>query len=196
MTPFKDLIGKKYNLLEVIAFLGYKGRSSYWLCKCDCGHYTTVQANNLQNGHTTSCGCRKNRPTHNLSKTQHYRLYYNIKSRCYNEKNPYYYNYGGRGIKMCEEWKNSFVKFNEWLKQVKYKQGLTIERIDVNKDYSPQNCKLATMKEQSNNKRNNRLETYNGETHTVAEWASILNINESTLRNRLTRHSFAEAVNM
>lgn len=195
-----DLTGKKFGKLTVLKKLNYSksGHSYYWECKCECGKIIKVSANNLKSNHTKSCGCYKSEKaqTHKHSKTRLYNIYYNMKSRCYNTKNPYYYNYGGRGVIICDEWLNDFETFYNWAMNNSYKENLTIDRIDVNGNYEPNNCRWITIRENSNNKRNNHFETYNGETHTIAEWARILGINNSTLNNRLTRHSFIEAINM
>lgn len=195
-----DLSGKKYGKLTVLERAEYSktAHTYFWNCKCDCGKLVKINGNNLKSGHTKSCGCYKieNKKTHELSNTRLYDIFYNIKSRCYNKKNKYYYNYGGRGIKICDEWKNNFLEFYNWAIKNGYNNTLSIDRIDVNGNYEPANCRWVTIKENSNNKRNNHFELYNGEIHTVSEWARILKINRSTLFNRMTRHSFIESINM
>lgn len=106
--------------------------------------------------------------------------------RCYREKAMNYHNYGGRGISVCEEWHN-IENFEKWVESSNYKKGFTLERIDVNGNYEPSNCKWATMKEQDNNRRNTVRIEYNNEVHTISEWAEILGINRSTLNNRYYR---------
>lgn len=104
-------------------------------------------------------------------------------SRCYREKDPSYEYYGGRGIKVCDEWHN-IENFEKWVVTHPYKSGMTLDRIDPNGNYEPDNCRWATMFEQDNNRRNSVLIEYNGETHSISEWAIKLGINRSTLNNR------------
>ena len=106
--------------------------------------------------------------------------------RCYREKSCNYASYGGRGIRVCPEW-HDIEKFEEWVAKSGWRKGLTLDRIDPNADYSPENCRWATAKEQANNRRNNVVLEYNGETHTIREWAELLDINKSTLKNRIWR---------
>ena len=115
-----------------------------------------------------------------------YPSYKGMMDRCYNKNVSNYHLYGGRGITVCDEWKN-IEEFEKWLKGTDYRKGLTLERIDVNGNYSPQNCRWATKKEQANNRRNTKYLTYNGMTHTISEWADITGINRSTLNNRVYR---------
>lgn len=115
-----------------------------------------------------------------------YPSYKGMMDRCYNKNVSNYPLYGGRGITVCDEWKN-IEEFEIWLKGTDYRKGLTLERIDVNGNYSPQNCRWATKKEQANNRRNTKYLTYNGTTHTISEWADITGINRSTLKNRVYR---------
>jgi len=115
-----------------------------------------------------------------------YNSYRCMKSRCYREKDPSYKYYGGRGIKVCEKWLN-IENFEKWVAENPYFDGATLDRIDCNKDYSPDNCRWATMREQGNNRRNTINITWNGETHSLSEWSSITGINKSTLNNRYSR---------
>lgn len=193
---FIDLTGQKFNRLTI---LEYKGASK-WLCKCDCGKEIIVASNNLKNGHTKSCGCLKIEKSikHGYSKTRLYTAYINMKRRCMKTCKTH----GGRGITICEEWinkENGFNNFVEWsLKNGfdKNKTGLecSLDRINNNGNYKPSNCRWTDIKTQSRNTRQNHNITYNGETHCISEWAEILNINSSTLRNRMTRHSFFESI--
>lgn len=117
--------------------------------------------------------------------TRLYKIWCGMKYRCYNANYDGYNNYGGRGIIVCQEWINDFGNFYEWAIKNGYKDTLTIERIDVNGNYCPENCKWATMKEQENNKRNNTVLEYNGEKRTVSEWADKLQVSKETLYSRL-----------
>ncbi len=116
-----------------------------------------------------------------------YEIWKGMKRRCYDTKRKEYKNYGGRGIKVCDEWVNNFSAFYNWALENGYNDVLTIERNNVNGNYEPSNCKWATKKEQANNRRNNQFLTHNGKTQTIAQWAKELNINENTLRNRIQK---------
>ena len=147
--------------------------------------------NNLTNGHTRSCGClaRELRSTHKLSKTRIYKIYYNMIQRCFNKNAKEYEHYGGRSISICKEWlgKGGFLKFYKWSINNGYEDNLTIDRINVDENYSPQNCRWVTMKVQENNRRNNKNICYNGETHTLKEWKNILGFKRGCLQTRLAR---------
>jgi hypothetical protein len=192
-----DLTGKKFYKLTVLKEVDRgKKRDRQWECVCDCGNICIVQGNNLKSGHTKSCGCHnremasKRLSTHGQSKTKLHKIWYGMKNRCFNPNNHIYDKYGGRGITVCEEWKE-FEPFRDWALANGYAEGLTIDRIDVNGNYEPSNCRWATMKEQQNNRRNNRYLTYNGETHTMAEWAEIKGLSEQTLAKRLNKHGWS-----
>jgi hypothetical protein len=135
-----------------------------------------------------SCGCLRkagSHRTHNLSDTRLYRIWGNIKSRCYNTNIRQYKDYGARGITVCNEWLNSFEVFYEWAMANGYSEELTIDRIDVNGNYEPSNCRWITMKEQSKNRTDNHHLTHNGETKTIAEWSEITGIHRATIESRL-----------
>ena len=118
-----------------------------------------------------------------------------MKDRCYNERSLDFKHYGGRGIKVCDEWKDDFMPFYEWANANGYKDDLTIDRIDVDSGYSPDNCRWVSMTVQSNNRRTNKVFTYNGKTMTVAEWARETGVKYGDIQNRLNYgYSFAEAI--
>lgn len=127
------------------------------------------------------------RENHGLSKSSLYSRWRGVKRRCFDKTIGNYYLYGGRGITMCEEWK-SFKNFYDWAIENGYREDLTLDRIDVNGNYCPENCRWVTHKIQSNNRRDNHFITYNNETHTIADWARKLNINLMTLNTRLNRN--------
>jgi len=133
-----------------------------------------------------SCGC--NTFTHRKTNHLLYRTWNHMKQRCINPNVKEYKNYGGRGISVCKEWKNDFKAFYNWAMDNGYKSNLTIDRIDNNQGYYPNNCRWATNKEQQRNTRHNHLITYKGKTYCITEWAEILNINVSTLYCRLKRN--------
>lgn len=122
---------------------------------------------------------------HGLCNSRIYGIWCHIKDRCCNSKDARYKDYGGRGIKICKEWKNDFAKFYDWALQNGYKDNLTIDRIDVNGDYCPENCRWITMAEQQNNRRDNVFILFNGEKHTISEWAKIVGKNPASIRRRL-----------
>lgn len=157
MGKFIDITGKKFNKLTVIGFYEKSKNGARWLCECDCGNKTIVRGANLKNGSVKSCGCLthevKPTLTHGMSNTRLYSIYCGIKYRCDNENSPSYKNYGGRGIKMCEEWSKDFMNFRDWALKSGYKDGLTIERIDVNQGYNSSNCCWKTKREQCYNRR-------------------------------------------
>ena len=180
-----DLTGKRFGRLTVVEFAFKKNKRKYWLCKCDCGNYKAIQSPHLTSGHTQSCGClHKEKAKQLLTKhgkyySRLYSIWVDIKDRCCNPKNQAYKNYGGRGINIWSEWldkENGFMNFYNWAMANGYNDGLTIERIDNDGNYSTDNCRWATVKEQANNRRSNVLVTHNGKTQTMKEWAHDVGI--------------------
>lgn len=190
-TKELNITGKKYNYLTAIRFDHYnKRKDPYWLFKCACGNEKVLRKSKVVNNETKSCGCLARAFAdklirHNKSRTKLYKIHIGMKQRCYNKKAANYHNYGGRGITMCDAWKTDFMSFYTWAIENGYKEGLTIDRIDNNGNYCPENCRWATDLEQHRNTRNNRLITYNNETHCLAEWAELFGIRSNTLRQRL-----------
>lgn len=154
-----DLTGNRYGRLVVIGICGHKGKRITWECKCDCGQKAIALGEDLKSGSTKSCGCLRsegNNYKHGLTGSKLWNSYRAMKERCYLPTHIHYKNYGGRGISVCDEWRNSFEFFAVWALRNGYKEGLTIDRIDVNGNYEPNNCRWATMKEQQQNKRKNK----------------------------------------
>lgn len=182
----KDRTGEKYNMLTALRIVQHNPIK--WECLCDCGNITVVDGRHLQSGGTKSCGCLSHHgnPKHNKSNTRVYRIYAKIKRRCFVKDDPAYPRYGGRGITMCDEWKNSFEAFYEWAYNNGYSDDLSIDRIDNDGNYSPENCRWADDVMQANNKRNNKRYEYMGETHTIPEWGRKMKIPYKTLYYRIT----------
>lgn len=165
----------------------------YYLYKCDCGNIKSIIEYNVKRGATTSCGCylianRLNGNCHRTFGYSHTRIdniYKTMISRCYYPTNNRFNIYGARGIVVCDEWKNDKTKFFEWAFKNGYSEKLTIDRIDPNGNYCPENCRWVDYSAQANNKTNNHRETINGETHTIAEWSRISGIAQATIGNRL-----------
>lgn len=180
------MINKKFNKLTVISELDKRDNGEkVYKCVCDCGNITEVRGSHLRTGHTKSCGCDKIiQPSHRKSNTNLYHRWERIKERCYNKNSRNYKNYGGRGIAVCDEWRKNFKAFYNWSMENGYADNLTIDRIDVNGNYSPDNCRWITNKEQQRNKRNNVYLTYNGKTQTIHEWSIKLGIPASTIYYR------------
>lgn len=197
---FEDLTGKKFNRLTVIKFIPQnerKARQYSWLCRCDCGNLVKANASKLKMGLQKSCGCLKEEMKYDIGEVNKnykhpnkrlYGVYKAMLNRCYDTNGREYHNYGGRGITVCEEWLGEFGYdvFAKWALSTGYdinaKHGdCTLDRVDVNKGYSPDNCAWITNKQQQNNRRNNHLLTYNGETHNMKEWSEILDISYSKI---------------
>lgn len=152
----KNLIGQKFGRWTVLEYKGVnKHHNATWLCECVCGTKRTVRSGDLMSGRSKSCGCDgTNHRTHGQSNTRLFRIWANMKTRCYLNTKPDYKYYGGRGITICDEWKNDFQVFYDWAMCHGYREDLTIDRINVNGNYEPSNCRWVDMKTQNKNKRN------------------------------------------
>lgn len=187
-----DLTGQKFGLLEAIKIVGKaKDRHNKWLCKCKCGNYTIVNSNSLKCNNVLSCGCYKRKRTsevrskHHLTNSKLHKIWTGIKQRCFNRNNKSYKFYGERNIKMCKEWNDDFCKFMEWAINNGYKDGLSIERINVNGNYEPSNCKWIPRNEQYLNTRKVQIIEYNGEKNTINYFSNKYDIAHSTFRRYL-----------
>jgi hypothetical protein len=196
---YKDITGEKFGKLTAIKFVERKDDKTYWLFKCDCGNEVIKNMGSAGNG-TNSCGClKKEQDIKNLNLDKSfskglydhklYSVWQSMRDRCYNSNNHAYKDYGERGVRICDKWlgENGFINFYDWSLENGYKEKLTIDRIEVNGNYEPDNCRWATMKEQGNNRRNNTSITIKGETKNLGEWCSIFNINRKTVSTRIHR---------
>ena len=168
MSALKDLTGQRFGRLVVIGRAGHsKKREILWLCLCDCGKTTTVPGFNLRIGNTGSCGClnsemaKKRNTTHGKSRSRLYGVWSGMRQRCCNPSSPRYFQYGGRGILICDEWLHDFQAFYDWAMANGYDENAprgqcTIDRIDNDKGYSPDNCRWVSMKVQRHNRSDSR----------------------------------------
>jgi hypothetical protein len=187
-----DLTGQQFGRLTALRYEDGK-----WVCKCKCGNVVAILSGNLRAGRTLSCGCQKRDSNikknyvHGHRKERIYGIYHKILDRTTNKNDKAYKNYGGRGIGICKEWKNDFETFRKWALENGYTEELTIDRIDNNKGYSPENCRWTTRKVQNNNTRRNHFITYKGQTKTLAQWAEEKNINVQTLISRINESKWS-----
>lgn len=201
MPKFIDLTGERYGRLTVLR------RSSknctpngtprvYWECLCNCGNMATVSSNGLRCGRTKSCGClyteriQSANITHGGRKTRLYNIWSNMKQRCINPKGTMFEYYGGRGIAVCPDWLNSFSSFQNWALSSGYTDELTLDRLDNDGDYCPENCHWIPMFEQAKNRRNIHNLTFNGKTMSVTEWGDVTGFGYHVIKDRL-RHGWS-----
>lgn len=201
MGNVKDITGMQFNDWTVIAEYGRnKSGGATFLCRCVCGTERVVDGRSVRTGTSKGCGCKRSAKVLEASKkvtVKHggrgerlYGVWIGIKERCNNPNSKFYSRYGGRGIKMCDEWNASYKAFREWAIRHGYdsnaaKYECTIDRIDNNAGYSPENCAWVTQKRQCNNRSSNHLVTFNGTSHTLSRWSEITGIRKDTLRRRL-----------
>lgn len=186
-----DHRGKKFGKLTPLVCRRHSKNGKYgWECLCDCGNSTFVLTGNMVRGISRSCGCLRRKisketlrkrlsNSHHMTKSREYRTWQGMKARCYKKSHIGYKDYGGRGIRVCDRWLNSFENF--LLDMGSKPVDKTIDRIDNDGDYSPSNCRWATHHEQEHNKRNSIILTYNGKTMCLTQWADYLRVNRSSL---------------
>lgn len=182
-----DLTGQRFGRLVVVSYAGLdKQNNALWSCACDCGNTKVAMSKSLRSGMTISCGCARKgiNSTHRQSGTRLYQIWNGMHQRTKNPNVERYANYGGRGIKVCQEWER-FEPFLDWAFANGYQDDLTIDRIDVNGDYTPENCRWVSAKQQSRNTRRNHRYTYRGQSKTMGEWAEQFKIKPYTLKYRL-----------
>lgn len=189
-----DLTGRQFHRLTVISAAA---KSGYWICECECGNRKEINGGNLRAGRTKSCGCLNREivigrnTKHGLTSRDErgplFTVWVNMRHRCNDEKNKCYQRYGGRGIKVCEEWNKDFEAFHSWAVDNGYKTGLTIDRIDNDGDYSPQNCRWSSAKEQARNRITNHKITAFGRTMLLSDWSAETGIKITTILGRIRR---------
>lgn len=192
-----DVSGQRFGRLIAIKRNGTRYGRGAWLCKCDCGNEKTIALQHLKNG-TKSCGClnkeiasergRKSNIGERSRKhgdfgTKLYGVWAGMKRRCYNPNTKYYADYGGRGISVCDEWL-MYEPFKEWALSAGYEEGLSIERLNVDGDYTPENCKWIPLSEQNANKRISIRLEYRGRTYSIKELSKLTGLKERTIQAR------------
>lgn len=204
--PNGNLTGKRFGRLTVICLDHKKPRKNggnilFWKCKCDCGNEKVVNINNILKGFSKSCGClisevtteknktMKQKDKHKYSDYSLYRTWISMRKRCYSVTEPAYKDYGGRGITVCDEWNSDYNSFLIWAKSNGYQKGLTIDRIDNDKGYYPDNCRFVDNYVQANNKRNNIKICFNNEVDTLPNWARKLKVSASMLYSRYYKNN-------
>ena len=185
-----------WTVLEILPKI--KNYRRTFRCKCVCGAIKDIDAFNVIEGKSKSCGCiaiekTKQRTTkHGMTNTPLHNIWCGMRERCYNPNCSAYKHYGGRGIVICDEWYNDFMNFYQWSIENGYKKGLSIDRIDVNGNYEPSNCRWATTNEQCNNRRNNIKLTYNGKTQTLFQWCQEYNLDYRMILARCHNPNFKD----
>lgn len=203
-AKYVDLTGQRFGRLYVIKKVEpYVDKRGYtqcrWLCKCDCGKETVMRTTELKSGHSRSCGCLNrerllaSHTKHGLGKTRIYHIYLGMLDRCFDKNSRPYKYYGGKGITVCDEWigTEGAIRFKEWAIANGYSETLTLDRIDVNGNYEPANCRWVTNQVQQNNRTDNRYVTIDGEVKTAKQWADSVGMNYTTLLARL-KHGWDE----
>jgi len=191
MPRLIDLTGKKFGNFTVVSLSSNRNRRVHWRCLCACGKGKDVSGSALRSGNTKSCGClkaeliSKAHTKHGMAGTRLYIIWKHMTQRCENQNVERYKSYGGRGIAVCKEWRENPVNFINWAMENGYNDTLSIDRIDVNGDYEPKNCRWIPVKKQAQNRRGNVNITINNESRCLSEWACISGIPYETLRSRI-----------
>ena len=190
MGKFRDLTGQRFGRLTVIERAPDKTTGSkpkvMWRCRCDCGNDVVVWTSSLARGTTVSCGCKKRKHGY-AHKERLYETWKNMKRRCNDPQNKRYAQYGGRGIKVCPEWEHDYLAFRSWAVSAGYQDNLTIDRIDVNKGYFPENCRWVTPDEQMNNMTKNHMISYHGKRLSMSQWAKEFGLTYGAMNHRIQR---------
>lgn len=196
---FNDLTGKRFGRLVVIGVDDRGTRKTYYNCQCDCGNVKSVRADSLLCGAIRSCGCMKKEQdrinleanhSHKQSGTRLYKIWQGMKKRCYNPHDTRYDRYGGRGIIICDEWRENFQAFHDWAVQNGYDETLTIDRIDNDGNYCPENCRWSSNEEQARNRSSNIKITIGNATKTLTEWCEVFQVDYRMVLARYKRNGF------
>ena len=195
MKPIKDHTNEKYGRLTVIKFYKRENNKTYWQCECECGSRLVVPITYLTSGDTRSCVCLRKETSAQTQRKKAYiknhRLYsiwIDMKRRCYNKDRNNYIYYGAKGIGVCQEWKGDFKAFQEWALHNGYKDELTIDRIDYNKNYQPNNCRWITIFEQNNNLSSNHKINYEGKEYpSMSLFCREKQLNYNKFRQRIRK---------
>lgn len=203
MTAFNDLTGQRYGRLVALSRESPIGEKARWFCRCDCGAQRVVLAVNLRQGRTQSCGCynqeqrSKRRRAHGQSgncegmhRSRLYVVWSGMQQRCHNSNNPSHRNYGARGIVVCERWRSSFEAFRDDMGEPP-SSGASIERVNNDGPYSPENCRWADAKTQCRNRRKTLRINYRGITASIAEHAESCGIPYDVLVQRVTKYGWS-----
>lgn len=195
----RDLTGQKFRRLLVIGIDDRNTRKTYYYCQCDCGNVKSIRSDGLLSGAVQSCGCMKREQDrtnltanhkHKMSHTRPYEIWQGMKKRCYNPHDVRYDRYGGRGITVCDEWREDFSAFYKWALENGYADNLTIDRIDNDKGYSPDNCRWADAETQCRNRSSNINITIGNATKSLKEWCKIFELDYGTIEARYQRNRF------
>ena len=192
----KDLTDHRFGKLRVISRTDNdKHGNAMWRCLCECGNEAVVRGANLNSGQVQSCGCFMGKHvSHCDSTTRLYKIWYGIIRRTEDSKRKEYKDYGGRGIKMCAEWRESYEVFRDWAQQNGYEDNLSIDRIDNDGGYSPLNCRWTDKYKQANNRANSCVLSFDGVSKTTSEWSHELGVPYSRLKKRVRLGWSAERV--
>lgn len=189
----KDYTGERFGKLLVIGVSERKDKTGhkFYRCLCDCGKEKDISGSHLATGASKSCGCevgssaKKRNTTHGMSHSRLFSIWMGMKKRCTNANDRSYKHYGGRGINICDEWKADFMSFYDWSINNGYTEDLSIDRIDVNGNYEPSNCRWVSRLEQAKNKRSNHEVTINGKTQLITDWCKESPVTATTVYARL-----------
>lgn len=206
ISKVHDLTGQRFGRLTVLGIHDTNTRKTFWVCQCDCGGIKIARSDLLLRGSIRSCGCmKKEQDKKNLinpsmiksaeagfkrGNTRLYVIWQQMRNRCNDRHNARYDRYGGRGIKVCDEWDNDYLTFHNWAIENGYSENLTIDRIDNDGNYCPENCRWATRTEQARNKSTNIKITIGNATKTMIEWCEIFNVDYKNAVSRYHRNGF------
>lgn len=208
MGKIKDITGQRFGRLTALCHAGFDGKrgEALWLCRCSCGQEILARGGDLRNEHTKSCGCYNDERRRERSTTHGgtsggkwerlYGVYAGMIQRCEDRNHRFYAEYGGRGITVCPEWRHNYAAFRDWAYTHGYDpvaphRRCTIDRINNDGNYSPDNCRIVDQLVQNNNSRHNHRVTYNGETHTLSEWERLKGLPNHILSHRLNQYGWS-----